>query len=408
MKPEILSPAGNMEKLKSAFLWGADAVYLAGQRFGMRAAAGNFDISSMKEAVSYAHALNKKVYVTVNVMARQYEFSDLQAYLYELSDVGADALIVGDLGVLCMAKEILPNTPIHISTQASSVNAKSIDAWHKLGASRVVLARELTLSEIKEIKRNISAEVELEAFVHGSMCVSYSGRCLLSNYLMDRDGNRGACAQPCRWNYRFLSAQIVEEKRPDSPVYIQEAEGETFIMSSKDMCMIEHVDNLIDAGINSFKIEGRMKSAYYCAVTANAYRMAVDDFFAGKPYRKELMHELESVSHRTYGTGYFYTNSHTDANLSPRTDYVNDKAYLAKVLSYNKETGLTLCEQRNKYVCTDSFEYLTPGQIGKKIECAALFDLDMNPIESTPHPYMQFYIRLPLEAKEGDMLRACD
>lgn len=408
MKPEILSPAGNMEKLKSALLWGADAVYLAGQRFGMRAAAGNFSIEELKEAVAFAHNAKKKVYVTVNVMAREYEFAALREYLYSLSDVAPDALIVGDLGVLCTAREILPHIPIHISTQASSVNAKSIDAWRRLGASRVVLARELTLSEIKEIRRNITAEVELEAFVHGSMCVSYSGRCLLSNYLMNRDGNRGACAQPCRWNYRFLSAQVIEEKRPDTPLIMEEAEGETFIMSSKDMCMIEHIDDLVEAGIDSFKIEGRMKSAYYCAVTANAYRMALDGFLAGKPYDPAWMHELESVTHRTYGTGYFYADSHSDANLTDRTDYFNEKAYLAKVLSYDSRTGLALCEQRNKYVCGAPFEHLTPGKIGKKTEGEALFDLDMNPIESTPHPYMQFYIRLPHGAKEGDILRACN
>ena len=407
MKPEILAPAGNMEKLRAAILYGADAVYLAGKRFGMRAAADNFSLEELETAVAYAHGKGVKVYLTVNTMPREYELESLASYLGSVAEIGVDALIVSDLGVLSLARHLAPHLPIHISTQASTVNSLALSAWQRMGATRVVLAREVTLAEIVEMRRKISAELEIETFVHGSMCVSYSGRCLLSNHMIGRDGNRGACAQPCRWNYR-LEGLITEEKRPDFSLPIIEEAGETFIMSSKDMCMIEHVGELIEAGVSSFKIEGRMKSAYYAATVTNAYRMATDAYLAGRPYDPKWKRELESVSHRTYGTGYFFADSHIEANVNESTTYLREKAYLATVLSYDDKTGLALCVQRNKYVAGAPFEVLTPGRVGIPVDGAPLFDREMTPIESAPHPGMEFYIQMPFPVKEGDILRSSE
>ena len=406
MKPEILSPAGNYEKLVSAIRFGADAVYLAGDQFGMRAGAGNFTDEELRLGVDYAHNHNVKVYLTVNVMPREHEIPALHAYLDRISDIPVDAMIVSDMGVLEAIRARLPHMPIHVSTQASCVNSATINMWHKLGASRVVLARELSLEEIKAIRRNISPEVELETFVHGSMCVSWSGRCLLSNYLTGRDGNRGMCAQPCRWNYKAVKYAIVEEKRPDIPLPIEEEGGETFILSSKDMCMVEHMQDLVEAGIASFKIEGRMKSAYYTAVVTNAYRMALDAALEGKSFDPAWYREVESVSHRPYGTGYFYADSHTDANVTEQTGYIREKAYLATVLSYDEKTGLAYCVQRNKYILGDGVEILTPGKVGIPCAPTALYDDKMNPIPSTPHAGMHFYIEMPIKTREGDILRA--
>ena len=280
-RPELLSPAGTFEKMKAAILYGADAVYLAGRIFGMRAAADNFTIEELMEAVEYAHARGVKVYLTVNTMPREYEYEKLREYLYCLEDIPVDALIVADVGVMMLAKEILPAVELHVSTQANTVSSAAARAWHALGATRVVLSRELTLDEIREIRRNIPDELEIECFIHGSMCVSYSGRCLLSNHMVGRDANMGACAQPCRWNYTIRGYEITEEKRPDLRMPIEEVNGETFVMASRDTCTVEHIPALVEAGINSFKIEGRMKSAYSTAVVTNTYKMALDSYFSG-------------------------------------------------------------------------------------------------------------------------------
>ena len=285
---ELLSPAGNFEKMKSALNYGADAVYLAGNVFGMRSAADNFTNDELYEAVEYAHNLGKKVYLTVNTMPHEHEYSVLREYLTALKDCKIDAMIVADLGVMATIQEILPEMEIHVSTQASIVSVAAAKAYIALGAKRLVLARELTLGEIKKIRAGIPDEIELEAFVHGSMCVSYSGRCMLSHHITGRDANRGACAQPCRWNFT-----LVEEKRPDMPLPIEQNEHGTFIMSSKDMCTIEHIPELIEAGIKSFKIEGRMKSAYYTAVVSNAYRMAIDAYYRDKENYKFIRRTRE-------------------------------------------------------------------------------------------------------------------
>lgn len=406
-RPEILSPAGNFEKMRAAIRYGADAVYLAGQVFGMRAAADNFSIEEMSEAVKYAHDRGVKVYLTLNTMPREHEYPALREYLEALSDIPLDAMIIADVGVLNLVKEMLPAMEIHISTQANATSAAACLAWYKLGAKRVVLARELTLAEIKAIRANIPDELELECFIHGSMCVSYSGRCLLSNHMIGRDANRGMCAQPCRWNYTIRQYEIKEEKRPDCKMPVEEINGETFIMASKDTCTIEHIPELCEAGINSFKIEGRMKSAYYTAVVTNVYKMALDSYYSGNySYDPAWYTELESVSHREYNTGYYFTDSHTDANLASNNGYIKDKAYLAVVLSYDKESGLAKFGQRNKMCVGDPAELLSPGKIGRELILKELYDENMNPIESTPHPYMTFYARVDFDVLEGDILRA--
>ena len=406
-RPELLAPAGNFEKMRSAILYGADAVYLAGQIFGMRAAADNFSVSELREAVKYAHERGVKVYLTLNTMPREYEYDLLKGYLADLADVGLDAMIIADIGVLMLVKELLPNMEIHISTQANAVSAADCRAWYSLGAKRVVLARELTLEEIKSIKAQIPEDLELECFVHGSMCISYSGRCLLSGQIVGRDANRGMCAQPCRWNYTIRGYEISEEKRPDASLPIEEVNGETFIMASRDTCTIEHVPELIEAGIDSFKIEGRMKSVYYTSVVTNTYKMAIDSYFSGNyEYNPLWYRELESVSHRDYATGYYYSDSHTDANLSKTSGYIKDKAFLAVAVGYNPETGLAEFTQRNKMVVGDSIELLTPGKTGAPLTVTKIYDENMNEIQGTSHPYMRFFMPVDVEVKPGDIIRA--
>ena len=406
-RPEILSPAGNFEKMKSAILYGADAVYLAGRIFGMRAAADNFSLEELDEAVKYAHERGVRVYLTVNTMPREHEYPKLREYFASLKNIDIDALIIADIGVLSIAREMLPDIEIHISTQANTVSAAACLAWQRLGAKRVVLARELTLDEIKAIRAAIPDELEIECFVHGSMCVSYSGRCLLSNHIIGRDGNRGMCAQPCRWNYTIRGYEIVEEKRPDFAIPVEEVNGETFILSSRDTCTIEHIPELIEAGINSFKIEGRMKSAYYTAVVTNTYKIAIDSYFSGRfEYDPKWYRELESVSHRDYHTGYYFDDSHDNANTASTTGYIKDKAFLAVVLDYNTETGEALMSQRNKMSAGDSIELLTPGSCGVPLTVGEIFDEKHEPIQSTPHPYMNFYMKVPFAVKAGDIIRA--
>lgn len=404
--PEILAPAGNFEKMKAAIRYGADAVYLAGHVFGMRAAADNFSVDELREAVAYAHARGVRVYLTVNTMPREDEYPTLRAYFEELRDIPTDAYIVADIGVLTLLREVDPARAIHLSTQANAVSAAACRAWHALGASRIVLARELSLDEIRAIRAAIPEELELEAFVHGSMCISYSGRCLLSGHIVGRDANRGMCAQPCRWNYTIRGYEITEEKRPDAPLPIEEVNGETFIMASRDTCMVEHMRELIEAGIHSFKIEGRMKSAYYTAVVTNTYKMARDAYLRGDTaVDPAWRRELESVSHRAYATGYYFSDAHVDSNTVTDNGYQREKAYLATVLSYDESTGLAKLQQRNKLCAGQTVELLTPGKVGVPFAVEALYDADMNPIENAPHPYMEFFMPVPFAVSEGDILR---
>lgn len=397
--PELLSPAGNFEKMESAFRFGADAVYLAGTRFGMRAAADNFSFEEQIMAVDYAHKLGKKVYVTLNVMPRQYEMKNLELYLSELKEVKPDAVIVADLGVFTLCKKHIPEIPVHISTQAATVNAESCKAWYHMGASRVVLARELSLAEIISIRENIPAQLEIEAFVHGSMCVSFSGRCMLSEFYTGRDANRGECTQPCRWQYQFH-----EEKRPDEVLSCEIHPEGSYIFGSKDLCMIEHMKELAQAGINSFKIEGRMKSAYYTALVTNAYRIAMDhmnEHFNFAP----LLRELDSVSHREYCTGYYYDHVLKNSQLATDNGYIGEKSYLCTVLEYDSETGLAKCNQKNKFSLGEACEFITPGKCGQSFEFQAMFDEKMNPIESCPHPQQIFYIQTKTKLRAGDLIR---
>ena len=406
-RPEILSPAGNFEKMKAAILYGADAVYLSGKIFGMRAAADNFTIEELSEAVEYAHARGVKVYITVNTMPREPQYPELEEYFKALSNIDIDALIIGDIGVLMLAKRLLPKVELHISTQANSVSSETCRAWYSLGARRVVLARELTLDEIKAIRANIPDDLELECFVHGSMCISYSGRCLLSGHIVSRDANRGMCAQPCRWNYTIRGYEITEEKRPDLKMPIEEVNGETFIMSSRDTCTIEHIPELVEAGIDSFKIEGRMKSSYYTAVVTNTYKMAMDSYFSGNyAYDPAWYRELESVSHRDYHTGYYFTDSHVDPNLATTTGYIKEKSFLAVVEDYDHESGEALMTQRNRMFSGEPVELLTPGQCGVPFVSGELYDENHERIEATSHPYMKFYMKVPFAMKAGDIIRA--
>lgn len=414
-RPEILSPAGNPEKLAAALRFGADAVYLAGQRFGMRAAADNFTVPELMAAVQSVHAAGKKLYLTLNTLPHGYEYPALREFLCEIKDLGIDAFIVADFGVMTLLREIIPSAAIHISTQASIMSPEAARFYASLGAERLVLARELSLDEIAKIRDALPDEVELEAFVHGSMCISYSGRCLLSNSLTGRDANRGACTQPCRWGYT-----IVEEKRPDEHFPIEESPVGTFIMSSKDMCMIDHVGKLWQTGISSFKIEGRIKSAYYTAVVTNAYKMALDlceksdDMWNFTPDRA-IFDELCSVSHREYCTGFYFDSPMESAQTVTRGGYVREKAYLAVCLGEGAPTGfeaenergrLYKFIQRNKLTRGERGELLTAGKVGQPFSIEELYGEDGAPLECAPHPSMIFYMRMPIEAKEGDIVRA--
>ncbi len=419
--PELLSPAGNFEKLRAALLYGADAVYLAGQMFGMRSAADNFTVEELYEAARYVHARGKKLYLTVNTMPRVQEYPLLRKFLSEIKDAGIDACIVADMGVLATIRELLPQMEIHISTQTSIVSPASAMAYAAMGAKRLVLARELTFEEVLAIRRALPSEVELEAFIHGSMCVSYSGRCLLANAMNGRDGNRGTCSQPCRWNY-----SIVEEKRPDMLFPIEEQEGVgSFIMSSKDLCMIEHIPALMESGITSFKIEGRMKSAYYTAVVTNAYRLAMDAYAkdpAAYRFDPAWLEELESVSHREYGTGFYFDDPMQNPQLVSQCGYMREKAYFSTATEYDATEAEVLAAagvplenaagrlyrfiQRNKVSCGEAAELISPGKIGTRFEVTELYAPDGASIPATPHPSMIYWCRVPFEVKEGDIMRA--
>ncbi len=406
-RPELLAPAGNFEKMKAAILFGADAVYLSGQTFGMRAGAGNFSLEELRRAVTYAHERGVRVYLTVNTMPREGEYPALREYFMSLRDIPTDAYIVADIGVLMLLREVDPDRTIHISTQANAVSSADCMAWYRLGARRIVLARELTLEEIRAIRAVIPEDLELEAFIHGSMCISYSGRCLLSGHIVGRDANRGMCAQPCRWNYKVRRVEIEEEKRPGVLIPLEEEAGETFIMASRDTCMIEHVPELVESGIDSFKMEGRMKSAYYTAVVTNTYKMALDAYFSGqRTPDPRWMEELTSVSHREYATGYYFSDSHLDANTVHDGGYIKDKAFLAVVTAYDPETGMARFSQRNRVCIGDEAEILSPGRCGVPLAVTDLWNEEHQPVTSAPHPYMTFYMKTSVPVHEGDILRS--
>lgn len=395
-KPELLSPAGDMEKLKMAVAYGADAVYLAGTSFGMRSFAGNFSPEELPCAVAYAHDHGVRVHVTVNTMPRSGEVDALPAHLERLNDAGVDALILADLGAFTLAGKYAPRCERHISTQQSIANYACAQAWYDLGAKRVVLARELSMDEIREIRRRTSPELELETFCHGAMCVSYSGRCLLSNYMTGRDSNRGACAQPCRYQYA-----LVEEKRPGEYFPIGEDAGGAFILNSRDMCMIDHVPELMDAGLDSLKIEGRAKSAYYAAIVTAAYRHAIDAARAGEPLDPVWRAEVDKVSHRPYSTGFYYgePGQHT-----AHARYLRDWQVVGVVTSCAPD-GAALCELRNKFAEGDELELVGPGVRPVSFRVEGLADGDGLPIPEARKPQMPFRLSLPVQAPPLSLLR---
>ena len=399
VKPELLAPAGNMEKLRMALFYGADAVYLGGKLFGLRAFAGNFSIEEMKEAVSFAHSLHKKVYVTVNVFAHNEDINALPEYLLSLEETGADALLISDLGVWSVAREVIPHMPLHVSTQANTTNWAAVKAWEELGASRVVLARELSLGEMKEISSR--TEVELEAFVHGAMCISYSGRCWLSSYLTGRDGNRGACAQVCRWEFG-----LTEQNRPGQVYDVGGDERGTYIMNSKDLCLVACLPQLMDAGICSFKIEGRMKSAHYAASVVSVYRRAIDACWADPDHytvHQEWLDELEKVSHRPYTTGFALGKPDETAQNYETSAYLQTHEFAGLVLGW--QNGRLSVEQRNNMKAGEVLEVFCPDGSLRSLMLQEMRNAEGEIITVAPHAQMLFTCKAEEEIPVNAILR---
>lgn len=394
-KPELLSPAGDLERLQMALHFGADAVYLAGEMFGMRAGAGNFTPEGLRAAVKLAHTAGAAVHVTCNTLPRDDEMERLPAFLELLDDAGADAIIAADLGVIMQATRYAPHVALHVSTQFGVVNAVTANALHDLGVRRVVLARELHLNEIAAIRAKTPPSLELEAFVHGAMCVSFSGRCLLSNYMTGRDANRGRCAQPCRWAYG-----LVEAKRPGEVFEIVEDKG-TFLLNSRDMCMIEHIPELLQAGVSSLKIEGRMKSAYYVGAVTNAYRRAIDAAVEGRPLEDVWKREVLQVSHRPYSTGFYFGEP---GQYTSHSAYFSG-AEVCAVVQGETPDGRTVLTQRNKFSVGDEMELVTNDGVPVAFSAHDLRDEAGEPIASTPHPMMRFTMPLPKQAAPLSLVR---
>ncbi len=401
-KPELLAPAGDMERLKAAIRYGADAVYLGGTVFGMRAAPSNFDKDELCEAVRYAHERGVKVYLTCNVLPRSNELEELPEFLANAVRAKVDALIISDMGVLEYAKKYAPGIEIHISTQTGIVNYAAANAFYNLGARRVVTARELSLKEIELFRANIPDDMDIECFVHGAMCVSFSGRCLISNYLVNRDANKGECAQPCRWKY-----SLMEETRPGQYFPVYEGDGGTYILNSKDMCMIEHIPEMIKAGITSFKIEGRAKSEYYVSVVTNAYRKAIDGYFENPSddYKPEqwIIDEMRRVSYRDYCTGFFYADPSEDANISYKGGYNREWDVVAVVDRY--ENGVAYCTQRNRFFVDEELEVMPVGQKPYVVTAKNLKNADGELIESTNHAMMKFSFECDIPLEKDTILR---
>lgn len=395
---ELLSPAGDMEKLKTAIYFGADAVYVAGKNFGLRAFAENFELDELKEATLFCHQKNKKIYVTVNIIAHNEDFAGLKEYLEFLQEIKVDGVIVADLGVASFVKKYAPSLELHISTQANVINKYSALLMAELGAKRIVLARELSLAEIKEIRAALPKEVELECFVHGAMCISYSGRCLLSNYLNGRDSNKGACVQACRWEYT-----ITEKSRKGQQYEIQEDDKGTYILNSKDLCMINHIQELIEAGVDSLKIEGRMKSPYYVATVTNAYRRKIDEFYGKTEPKTNYIEEVEKTSHRLFTTGFFYPGENKE-NLLTSTP-VQSHEFIAVVLE-DTSAGWALVEMRNQFKVGEELEVLSPNDtFNKKFVVTKILDEDENELECARRVQQKLFVATDLPLKRGDILR---
>ena len=402
IKIELLAPAGDMERLVSAVEYGADAVYLAGKTFGMRAAPSNFTDEQLSEAVEYAHSKGVKVYLTCNVLPRNDELGELPGFIENAKKAGVDAFIVSDMGVLDYVKKYAPDVEIHISTQTGIVNYAAANAFYNMGAKRIVTARELSMNELSEMRKNIPEDMDVEVFVHGAMCVSFSGRCLISNYLVNRDANRGECAQPCRWKYTLM-----EEKRPGQYFPIEEGDGGTYIMNSRDMCMIEHIPELVKAGVTSFKIEGRAKSAYYVAVVTNAYRKAIDGYLENPSddYKPEqwIVDEMRKISYRDYCTGFFFGDPSEDANISYVGGYNREWDVVAVVDKW--ENGVAYCSQRNRFFEGDEIEAMVKGDKPFTVKATVLKNEKGEPIESTNHPMMKFTFECETPLENGTIFR---
>ena len=402
-KPELMIPASSLEVLKIAVMFGADAVYIGGEAFGLRAKAKNFTMDEMKEGIEFAHAHGVKVYVTANILAHNNDLDGVRAYFEELKVLKPDALIIADPAIFMIAKEVCPDIERHISTQANNTNYGTYLFWHQLGAHRVVTARELSLTEIKEIRANIPDELEIETFIHGAMCISYSGRCLLSNYFVGRDANQGACTHPCRWKYA-----VVEEKRPGEYFPVYENDRGTYIFNSKDLCMIEHIPDMVDAGIDSFKIEGRMKTALYVATVARTYRKAIDDYFESpEKYQENMPWYLDQISNCTYRqftTGFFYGKPSEEAQIYDSNTYLREYTYLGIVGDRN-EDGLYQIEQRNKFSVGEEIEVMKPNGDNIVVTVKAIRDEKGAEMESAPHPQQVLFIDLGQPLEKYDILR---
>ncbi len=402
-KPELLLPGGSLDVLKVAVLYGADAVYIGGESFGLRAKAKNFSRAEMEEGIAFAHERGAKVYVTANIFAHDADLEGAAAYFRELSEIGPDAVLVADPGMFMLAKRNAPNLELHISTQANNTNYETCLFWHELGAKRIVTARELSLREIKDIREHIPDELEIESFVHGAMCISYSGRCLLSSYLAGRDANRGLCTHPCRWKYA-----VMEETRPGEYMPIEENERGTFIFNSKDLCMIEHLPDLYEAGIDSFKIEGRMKTALYVATAARTYRLAMDAYERDpKEYEEKLpwfREQIADCTYRKFTTGFFYGRPDQEDQIYDNNTYVNNYTFLGIVREIDGN-GDAVTEQKNKFCVGDTIEIMKPDGRNVVTKVLALHDGEGQPMDSAPHPKQELHIRLEAEAEPWDILR---
>jgi putative protease len=401
-KPELLIPANSLEVLKIAVIYGADAVYIGGEAFGLRANAKNFSLEDMKEGIEFAHKHDVKVYVTSNIIAHNKDLEGVREYFRELKDVKPDAVIIADPAIFTIAKEDLGDMELHISTQANNTNYGTYNFWHSLGAKRVVSARELSLEEIKEIRNNIPDDLEIETFIHGAMCISYSGRCLLSSFMTGRDANQGACTHPCRWKYA-----VVEEKRPGEYMPVYENERGTYIFNSKDLCMIEYIPELIDAGIDSLKIEGRMKTALYVATVARTYRMAIDDFKKDKEYYTSRIpfykEEIAKCTYRQYTTGFFFGKPNENTQVYDANTYVKDYVYLG-IIGDKTEYGYEI-EQRNKFSLMEEIEVMKPNGENIMVKVKSIKDENGVDMESAPHPKQKLYIDLSVELDKYDIIR---
>ena len=400
---ELLIPAGSLDVLKTAVVYGADAVYIGGEAFGLRAKAHNFSLEDMKEGVEFAHSRGVKVYVTANILAHNDDLEGVEQYFEELKSVKPDALIISDPGVFAIAKRVLPEMELHVSTQANNTNYGTYLFWYQQGAKRVVSARELSLKEIREIRARIPEDMEIESFMHGAMCISYSGRCLLSNFFTGRDDNQGACTHPCRWKY-----SIVEETRPGESMPVYENERGTYIFNSKDLCMIEHIPELIDAGIDSFKIEGRMKTALYVATVARTYRKAIDDFKKDPELYRQNMEwykeEIGKCTYREFTTGFYFGKPGADAQIYDNNTYVKNFTYLGTVENVD-ERGFAKIEQKNKFSVGEMIEIMKPDGRNLQVEVKGIYDAEGQAQESAPHPKQELYIDLGMAPEEYDILR---